>query len=101
MREIPMIDITRDIHSLTDFKRKTNDLIRQMKETGQPVVLTVNGKAEIVVQDAKAYQRLMEVVDRLELLEALKEGLDDVENGQTRPAREALEELRVKHGVSG
>jgi prevent-host-death family protein len=94
-----MIDITRDIRSLTDFKRKTNELIRQMKETGQPVVLTVNGKAEIVVQDAKAYQRLMEIVDRIELIQALKEGLDDVENGQTLPAREALEELRVKHGI--
>ena len=96
-----MIDITRDIQSLTDFKRKTNDLIRQMKETGQPVVLTVNGKAEIVVQDAKAYQRLMEIVDRIELIEALKEGLDDVKNGQTRPAREALEELRIKHALPG
>ncbi len=48
----------RDIHPLTDFKRKTSEFARQMKETGQPVVLTVNGKAEFVIQDAESYQAM-------------------------------------------
>ena len=46
-----MINLSRDIQSLSTFKRNTNELIIQMKETGNPVVLTVNGKAELVVQD--------------------------------------------------
>lgn len=94
-----MLDITRDINSLSNFKRNTAEFIRQMKQTGQPVILTVNGKAELVVLDARAYQRLIELADRLETIQALKEGLEDVENGRTRPAREALEELRQRHGL--
>ena len=52
--------LTRDIHSLSTFKRDTAKLVRQLKKTGQPVVLTVNGKAELVVQDAESYQKLLE-----------------------------------------
>ena len=54
----------RVIHPLTDFKRNTAEFLRQLKETGQPVVLTINGKAEIVVQDAGFYQRLLELAEQ-------------------------------------
>ena len=50
-----MLDISRDIHSLTDFKKNTSEFVNQLKETGEPVVLTINGRAELVVQDAVAY----------------------------------------------
>ena len=53
-----MLDISRDIHSLTDFKKNTSEFINQLKQTGEPLVLTINGKAELVVQDAAAYQKL-------------------------------------------
>lgn len=49
-----MIDV-RDIYSLSDFQRKTREHIRRLKHTGRPEVLTVNGKAELVVQAAGAY----------------------------------------------
>ena len=61
--------LTRDIHSLSTFKRDTAKLVRQMKKTGQPVILTVNGKAELVVQDAESYQRLLEAQDRIAAIE--------------------------------
>ena len=52
--------LTRDIQSLSTFKRDTAKIVRQLKKTGQPVVLTVNGKSELVVQDAASYQKLLE-----------------------------------------
>ena len=42
-----MINLERDIQSLSTFKRNTNDLIGQTKETGSPIVLTVNGTNRI------------------------------------------------------
>ena len=51
-----MLDIKSDINSLSNFKRKTSEFLRQLKETGHPVVLTINGKAELVVQDTASYQ---------------------------------------------
>jgi prevent-host-death family protein len=90
------IDLSKDIRSLTDFKRQTTSLVKRMKKTGHPVVLTVNGKAEIVVQDAESYQKLLERIDRAEAIEGIRKGLADVQHGGTRPFREAIEDLRRK-----
>jgi prevent-host-death family protein len=88
-----MLDIVKDIQSLSHFKRNTADLMKQMKESGNPVVLTVNGKAEIVVQDAAAYQRLIDLAEKAEMMEFLREAKADADAGRTVPAREFLESL--------
>ncbi len=94
-----MINV-KDIQSLTDFKRHTVQYLKQMKETGDPMVLTVNGRAELIVQDAEAYQELLERVEYAETVAALRQGIQDFEQGNSRPARQALAELREKHGIS-
>ena len=53
-----MIQLT-DIHSLSDFQRNAKNHLKQMKKTGRPRVLTINGKAELIVQDAKSYQNCL------------------------------------------
>jgi len=55
-----------DIGSLTDFARNAKAHLRRLKRTGRPELLTVNGKAEVVVQNASAYQRLLEALEELE-----------------------------------
>jgi PHD/YefM family antitoxin component YafN of YafNO toxin-antitoxin module len=87
------MDLTRDIHPLTDFKRNTPEFLRQLKETGHPLVLTINGKAEIIVQDAKSYQRLLDLADRLETIEAVREGLESMKRGEGRPTEEVFAEI--------
>jgi prevent-host-death family protein len=96
-----MLDITKDIQSLTTFRRKSRDFMKQLKKSKRPIVLTVNGKAEAIVQDAAAYQRLLDIVVRANDSdeEAIRQGLDDVAHGRTRPAKEVFEELRRKHGI--
>ena len=86
--------------SLTDFKQNTARCLKKIKRSKSPVVLTVNGKAELVVQDARAYQAMLERVERAETVAALRKGIEEFERGEFRPAREALEELRRKHGTS-
>ena len=88
-----MLDLNRDIHPLTDFKRNSSEFLSQMKATGQPLVLTINGKAELVVQDAKSYQRLLEAAERLETIEAVKEGLASMRRGEGRPTDEVFDQL--------
>jgi hypothetical protein len=48
-----------EIHPLTDFLRNHKAHVTRLKETHEPEVLTINGKAELVVQDAESYQRLI------------------------------------------
>jgi prevent-host-death family protein len=87
------MDLSRDIHPLTDFKRNTAGFIAQLKQTGHPLVLTINGKAELVVQDAKSYQRLLDLAERLETIQAVKEGLGSMERGGGRPMDDAFDEI--------
>jgi prevent-host-death family protein len=76
--EQQQMKLTRDIQSLSTFKRDTAKIVRQLKKTGQPVVLTVNGKAELVVQDAESYQKLLEMQDRMEAIEGIKRGFESM-----------------------
>jgi prevent-host-death family protein len=94
-----MIDITTDIQSLTTFRRRSGDFMKQLKSSKRPVVLTVKGKAAAIVQDAEAYQRLLDIAARADAEEGIRQGLDDVACGRTRPAREAFDEIRRKHDI--
>jgi prevent-host-death family protein len=94
-----MLDITRDIQSLTTFRRSSGDFMKQLKKTKRPVVLTVNGKAAAVVQDAEAYQRLLDIAARADAEEGIRQGLDDVAHGRTRPAREFFDEFEANNGI--
>jgi PHD/YefM family antitoxin component YafN of YafNO toxin-antitoxin module len=89
-----MLDINRDINSLSKFKRNTPEFLRQLRESGHPVVLTINGKAELVVQDSASYQKLLELAERAERMEALLASVEDMRSGRVGPAEEMLAEMR-------
>lgn len=94
-----MLDLTRDIQPLTDFKRNTAGFLRRLKQTGRPVVLTINGKAELVVQDAASYQKLIGLAERLETIQAVKEGLASAARGEGRPLETVFNELENDLGA--
>ena len=94
-----MFDITKDIQSLTTFRRRSGDFMKQLKKSKRPVVLTVKGKAAAIVQDAGAYQHLLDVAASADAEEGIRQGLEDVAHGRTRPAREAFDEIRRKHDI--
>ena len=96
-----MVNLNEDIHPLTDFKRNTSDFMSRMKTTRRPVVLTVNGRAELVVQDAASYQQILDRLERFEAVEAIRIGIAAAEEGRVRPARQALAEVKEKLGISG
>lgn len=91
--------LTRDIHSLSTFKRDTAKLVRQMKKTKAPVVLTVNGKAELVVQDAASYQELLEAKDRMEALAGIKRGLESMKRHRGKAAEKFFQEFFAEKGI--
>lgn len=94
-----MLDITKDIQSLTTFRRRSGAFMKQLKKSQRPVVLTVKGRAEAIVQDAAAYQRLLDLAARADVHEAIRQGLEDVAKGRTRPARQAFNEIRRRYAI--
>ena len=95
-----MLDITKDIQSLTTFRRRSGDFMKQLKKSKRPVVLTVKGKAAAVVQDAEAYQRLLDIAARTDAEEGIRQGLENAKEGKLRKAREFFDEFEAAHGIS-
>ncbi|MDX2269664.1 MAG: type II toxin-antitoxin system Phd/YefM family antitoxin [Bryobacter sp.] len=89
-----------NIYSLSDFQRNTRDRIAKLKKTGMPAVLTINGQAEVVVQSAEAYQKLVEAKELLERMRSINLSLEQAKRGEGRPMRELLEALASEHGIA-
>lgn len=90
----------RDVRSVTEFQRNIKDYVGQLRKKRTPVVLTVNGRAELVVQNAQGYQELLERLERAETLAAIRRGWQQVNRGEGVPLEATERKLRKKHGFS-
>jgi prevent-host-death family protein len=93
------VDITKDIQPMTTFRNHSAEIMRHLQATGRPVVLTVNGKAAAVVQDAEAYQHLLDLAAGASAEEGIRQGLEDLRNGRTQPARAVFDKIRTDYDI--
>jgi PHD/YefM family antitoxin component YafN of YafNO toxin-antitoxin module len=84
---------------LSNFASNPAPYLQTLRQSGEPLVLSVEGQGEVVVQDAAAFRRAQQQLDRLETIAAVKEGMRDVAEGRTQPMRKALAELAHKHNL--
>lgn len=94
------MDITKDIQPMTTFRNHSAEIIQRLKATKRPVILTVNGRAAAVLQDAEAYQRLLDLAAEASAGEGIRQGLEDLSHGGTRAAGAVFDEIRNEHGIS-
>ena len=87
-----------DIHSITDFQRNTKTYVQQVTQTKNPIAITVNGAAQVVVVDAVRYQQMEDELEKARFTEAIREGERAIAEGQVIPASEVFAEIRAKHG---
>ena len=90
---------TTEIDSLTNFQKNAKEFVGQLEQTGQPLVLTVNGKAKLVVQSSEAYQEMLDELERARFVEAVRLGIHEAKQGKGRPAEEVYAEMKAKHGL--
>lgn len=89
-------NLSEDIRSVTDLKRHTREILQQVHKTGRPVVLTVNGRADAVLLDAKTYEKHLRAFN---LARLLAEGEADVSAGRVRKASSVLREFKNAHKI--
>lgn len=92
----PSIDLTQDLQPVSDFRANSAAVLKQVRETRRPVVLTQRGRGAAVLLDIAAYQDL---VDENDALRDVLQGLDDVANGRTTESSEARK--RLLGGLAG
>ena len=73
--------------------------MKQLKKNKRAVVLTVEGKAAAVVQDAKTDQRLLDIAAHADVEQGVCQGLEDARKGNVRPAREFFDDFEAQHGI--
>jgi PHD/YefM family antitoxin component YafN of YafNO toxin-antitoxin module len=94
-----MLD-TRNIYPLSDFQRNAKDFISQLQGSNKPIVLTVNGKAAVVIQDATAYQELLNALEVERSAAIIQERMQQfAEDGIDCEVKEGLEQLRGELGI--
>jgi hypothetical protein len=69
------------------------------KKRKRPLVLTVTGKGVALLQDAAAYQRLLDIAARADAEEGIRQGLEDARKGRIQPAGDFFREFEVQHGI--
>lgn len=82
--------LTEDFKTLEELQGGATEILAQVHRTGRPVVITVNGKPDVVIVDAAAYEKRLSV-DNVRAL--IAEGEADVRAGRTRPVEEFMAEL--------
>lgn len=88
-----------DTHALSDFQHDAKKHLRRLTKTGQPELLTVNGKPAVVVQDARSYERLLDTVEMAEAIAGIKLGLESMARGKGQPASAVFARRRRKHRI--
>ncbi len=88
-----------DIHSLTDFTRNAKAYIQQIKRSKNPIAITVNGDAEVIVQDAESFQKMVDELAHRRFIDAMKESEEDVRTGRHDDLDQAFSEIRDELGL--
>ena len=90
------MDITEDIRPLTEFKRDTARFVSRLKDTGRPSVLTVNGRPELVVMDARAWQEVQDLLDYAGAVTGIRTGLEQARAGRGVRASTFFDEFAAR-----
>ncbi len=90
-----------DIRSLSHFLENPSEIVAQLKRTGEPVVLTIDGKAELVIQDVAAYRKLHQIDEEALVLEGIRQGLEDMHAGRIMTLEEWKAHAHVRRGIDG
>lgn len=82
--------LSTQIKPISYLKSHAAEIVRNFKTDKAPLIITQNGEAKLVVQDIESYEETQET---LALLKILALGMKEIEDGETRPAREVFEEI--------
>ncbi|MEM8806146.1 MAG: type II toxin-antitoxin system Phd/YefM family antitoxin [Cyanobacteria bacterium P01_G01_bin.38] len=91
----------RNIHPLSEFQRGAKAFLEKLKASKSPIVLTVNGKAAVVVQDADSYQALLDRMELLESIAGIRKSIDEFDKGKGISLNQAFQQLQEKYDIPG
>ncbi|KJS02017.1 MAG: antitoxin, Phd family protein [Desulfobulbaceae bacterium BRH_c16a] len=83
--------LSRQIKPISYLKAHAAEIIRSLAEQGEPLVITQNGEAKVVMQDIESYEQTQET---MALLKILALGTRQIEEGKIQPTGDVIQRLR-------
>jgi prevent-host-death family protein len=81
------------IKPISYLKAHAAEIVRTLAEQQEPMVITQNGEAKVVLQDIESYEQTRQT---MALLKILALGMRQVEKGDLLPAENAIKRLRER-----
>ncbi|VAX25313.1 Prevent host death protein, Phd antitoxin [hydrothermal vent metagenome] len=81
------------IKPISYLKAHTAEIVRNLGEKREPLVITQNGEAKVVIQDIESYEQTQETIA---LLKILSLGSRQIEEGKVAPATDVIKRLRKR-----
>jgi hypothetical protein len=93
----PMLEVKKGRAPPAQDDPTTAQYVDRMEREGRPITLRVDDRPPLTIEGERSYQMLWELIDRIETIEAVREGLRQMERGEGRPLEEVIEDMRKKH----
>ena len=90
------MSLERSIQPISYLKAHAAELVDQLTASGEPLIVTQNGKAKLVVQDIASYERGQET---LALLKLIAMGEQEIARGEVEPAEAVFKRLKAKRAA--
>jgi prevent-host-death family protein len=88
-----LLKLSSQIKPISYLKAHAAEIVRTLAEKQEPMVITQNGEAKVVIQDIESYERTEQT---MALLKILALGMRQVEEGKVIPAESAIKRLRER-----
>ena len=85
------MNLEKSIKPISYLKSHTAEIFKNLEKDGTPLIITQNGEARAVVQDIASYELTQE---SLAMLKILALGKDEINEGKTRPLKNAFSDMR-------
>ena len=81
------------IKPISYLKAHAAEIVRKLNEQREPLVITQNGEAKVVIQDIESYEQTQET---MALLKILALGTRQIGEGKVQPAEDVIKRLRER-----
>jgi prevent-host-death family protein len=91
--EVPPMKLSDQIKPISYLKAHAAEIVRKLAEKREPLIITQNGEAKVVIQDIESYEETQET---MALLKILALGMRQIEEGKVQPAQDVIKRLRER-----
>ena len=85
--------LSKQIKPISYLKAHAAEIVRNLSKQQEPLVITQNGKAKVVIQDIESYEQTQQTIA---LLKILSLGIRQIEEGKVLPAEDVINHIRER-----